>query len=50
MRDVRNAAERGMEITERNGGNNCLRYEKQMRELKQLPKSGKQLKEASKAM
>jgi hypothetical protein len=34
MRDVRKAAERGMRITQRSGRSKCLRYEKQMRELK----------------
>jgi hypothetical protein len=38
MRDVRKAAKRGMRITQRSGRSNCLRYEKQMRELKATEK------------
>jgi hypothetical protein len=34
MKDERKAAERGMKITKRSGRSNCLRYEKQMGELK----------------
>jgi hypothetical protein len=34
MRDMRKAADRCMRIAQRSGRSNCLRYEKQMRELK----------------
>jgi hypothetical protein len=46
---VRKAAESGMRITQRSGRSNCLRYEKQMRELKATPREGKQLEKKGEA-
>jgi hypothetical protein len=44
MRDMRKVAERSMRITQRSERSNCLRYEKQMRELKATSREEKQLK------
>jgi hypothetical protein len=40
MRDVRKGAEIGLRITTISGRSNCLRYEKQTRELKAILREG----------